>query len=375
LLKRINIRAYSMVIALLVIWIAFAVATGGKYLIPRNISNLARQMAVVCYLATGMVLVIVSGNIDLSVGSLLGMLGGFAALTQVYWGWKTGPTILVTLLLGGATGLFQGLVIAYLRVPAFIVTLGGYMAYRGIMIGLTGGRSISPMLSSFKVIGQAYLDKTAGLVLAAIAVVVFAWSQFYRRGVRRKFAFTLEPLLNTYAKIALFALGSFGFTVLMNAYLGIPVPVIIMIILLLLFTFIATRTKLGRNIYAIGGNIEAARYSGINIQKTVLIVFVMSALLSAVAGLVLTARLNAGTVAAGSMAELDAIAAAVIGGASLAGGIGTVPGALLGALIMASLDNGMSMMNTEEFWQFIIKGSILVLAVWIDVYTTKKGER
>jgi D-xylose transport system permease protein len=148
-----------------------------------------------------------------------------------------------------------------------------------------------------------------------------------------------------------------------------------MIILLLLFTFIATRTKLGRNIYAIGGNIEAARYSGINIQKTVLIVFVMSALLSAVAGLVLTARLNAGTVAAGSMAELDAIAAAVIGGASLAGGIGTVPGALLGALIMASLDNGMSMMNTEEFWQFIIKGSILVLAVWIDVYTTKKGER
>ncbi len=145
LFKRINIRAYSMVIALLVIWIAFAITTGGTYLIPRNISNLARQMAVVCYLAMGMVLVIVSGNIDLSVGSLLGMLGGFAALTQVYWGWTTAPTMIVTLLLGVVTGLFQGSVIAYLRVPAFIVTLGGYMAYRGIMIGLTGGRSISPM--------------------------------------------------------------------------------------------------------------------------------------------------------------------------------------------------------------------------------------
>jgi D-xylose transport system permease protein len=375
LFQRINIRAYSMVFALVVIWIAFAITTGGTYLIPRNISNLARQMAVVCYLAMGMVLVIVSGNIDLSVGSLLGMLGGFAALTQVYWNWPTAPTILVTLALGLATGLLQGTVIAYLRVPAFIMTLGGYMAYRGIMIGLTGGRSISPMRPAFRVIGQAYLDKSVGLILTAVAVAVFIWLQLHRRRVRRKFQFTLEPLLATYARMALFALGAFAFTVIMNAYNGIPVPVVIMIVLLLVFSFIAMRTKLGRNIYAIGGNIEAARYSGINIQRTVLIVFVLSGLLSAVAGLVLTARLNAGTVAAGAMAELDAIAAAVIGGASFSGGIGTVPGALLGALIMASLDNGMSMMNTEEFWQFIIKGAILVLAVWVDVYTTRKGER
>jgi D-xylose transport system permease protein len=166
--------------------------------------------------------------------------------------------------------------------------------------------------------------------------------------------------------------GILGFTFIMNAYMGIPVPVIIMIVLVIIFTFLAKKTKLGRNIYAIGGNIEAARYSGINIRRTVLIVFVMNAMLSAVAGLVLTARLNAGTVAAGTMAELDAIAAAVIGGASLSGGIGIVPGALMGALIMASLDNGMSMMNMEVFWQYVIKGGILVMAVWIDVYNTKK---
>jgi D-xylose transport system permease protein len=147
-----------------------------------------------------------------------------------------------------------------------------------------------------------------------------------------------------------------------------------MIILLLLLTFIATKTEFGRSIYAIGGNREAAKYSGLNIRKTLLLVFVVSGFLSSIAGLILTARLNAGTVSAGTMAELDAIAAAVIGGASLAGGIGTVPGAMLGALIMASLDNGMSMMNTEAFWQYIVKGGILVIAVWVDVYTNKRGE-
>ena len=372
LFKRINIRAYSMVIALVVIWIAFGIMTSGKYLIPRNISNLSRQMAVVCYLATGMVLVIVSGNIDLSVGSLLGMLGGFAAFTQVYLGWSTGPTIIVTLLLGVVVGLYQGFVISYLKVPAFIVTLGGFMAFRGILIGITGGRTISPMTESFKVIGQSYLDKNVGIIIAIVAITVFTLLQFKRRRARKSFNFTLEPLLYTFAKIMILGTGILGFTFIMNAYMGIPVPVIIMIVLVIIFTFLAKKTKLGRNIYAIGGNIEAARYSGINIRRTVLIVFVMNAMLSAVAGLVLTARLNAGTVAAGTMAELDAIAAAVIGGASLSGGIGIVPGALMGALIMASLDNGMSMMNMEVFWQYVIKGGILVMAVWIDVYNTKK---
>lgn len=373
LFKRINIRAYSMVIGLVMIWIAFAIMTGGKYLIPRNISNLSRQMAVVCYLATGMVLVIVSGNIDLSVGSLLGMLGGFAAYTQVYLGWRTGPTIIATLLLGVVTGLYQGFVISYLKVPAFIVTLGGFMAFRGILIGITGGRTISPMTNSFKVIGQSYLPKNVGIILAVAAIAIFTLLQFNRRRARRSFDFTVEPLLHAVTKIIIFSATIIGFTSIMNAYMGIPVPVVIMIVLILIFTFIANKTKLGRNIYAIGGNLEAAKYSGINIRKTILVVFVLSAMLSAVAGLVLTARLNAGTVAAGNMAELDAIAAAVIGGASLSGGIGTVPGALLGALIMASLDNGMSMMNMEVFWQYVIKGGILVIAVWIDVYSTKKG--
>ncbi len=374
LFRRINIRAYSMVIALLAIWAIFAILTHGTYLIPRNISNLARQMAVVCYLAMGMVLVIVSGNIDLSVGSLLGMLGGFAAITQVYWGWTTPPTIAVTLLLGAGIGLFEGLLIAYLRIPAFIVTLGGLMAYRGILLGLTGGRTISPMISDFKVIGQAYMTKEIGLILTAVVIALFAVLQFSKRRSRRLFQLHVESMLQTILRILPFGIGVLGFTLIMNAYLGIPIPVIIMVGLLVIFTFVSNRTTFGRNIYAIGGNLEAAKYSGVNIRLTVLFVFMISALLSSVAGLVLTARLDAGTIAAGTGMELDAIAAAVIGGASLAGGIGTVPGAILGALIMASLDNGMSMLNTEAFWQYIVKGAMLVFAVWIDVYTNKKRD-
>ena len=374
LLKKINIRAYSMVIALILIWIVFSVLTDGKFLLTRNISNLVRQMAVVSILAIGMVLVIVSGNIDLSVGSLLGMLGGFAAITQVYWGWSTPLTILATVLLGVVVGCYQGYVISFLKVPAFIVTLGGYMAFRGILLGITGGRTISPMNKSFVFLGQAYFGKTAGIMLTIAAILIFSIMAINRRRTRIKYQFGVETIYSLIAKIALFSLAVIVFTVVMNSYKGIPVPVLIMLALLLLLTFIATKTGFGRSIYAIGGNIEAAKYSGLNIRKTLLFVFVVSGVLSSIAGLILTARLNAGTVAAGTMAELDAIAAAVIGGASLAGGIGTVPGAMLGALIMASLDNGMSMMNTEAFWQYIVKGGILVIAVWVDVYTNKRGE-
>jgi D-xylose transport system permease protein len=302
------------------------------------------------------------------------MLGGFAAITQVYWEWATLPAIVVTLLLGTAIGLFEGFLIAYLRIPAFIVTLGGFMAYRGILLGITGGRTISPMFNDFKVIGQAYLAKDIGLILAAVVIALFAVLQFSKRRSRRLFQLHVESMLQTIIRIVLFGIGVLGFTLIMNAYLGIPIPVIIMVGLLVIFTFISNRTSFGRNIYAIGGNLEAAKYSGVNIRLTVLFVFMISALLSSVAGLVLTARLDAGTIAAGTGMELDAIAAAVIGGASLAGGIGTVPGAILGALIMASLDNGMSMLNTEAFWQYIVKGAMLVFAVWIDVYTNKKRD-
>jgi D-xylose transport system permease protein len=302
------------------------------------------------------------------------MLGGFAAITQVYWGLSTPVTIVSTILLGIVVGCYQGYVISFLKVPAFIVTLGGYMAFRGILLGITGGRTISPMHSNFLFIGQAYLGKTMGIIIAIAAIIIFSIMAINKRRTRIKYQFGVEPFYYLIAKIILFSVAIIGFTLVMNSYRGIPVPVLIMIGLLLLLTFIATKTKFGRNIYAIGGNIEAARYSGLNIRKTLLLVFVVSGILSSIAGLILTARLNAGTVAAGTMAELDAIAAAVIGGASLAGGIGTVPGAILGALIMASLDNGMSMMNTEAFWQYIVKGVILVIAVWVDVYTNKKGE-
>ncbi len=361
-----------MVLALVVIWFALSFLTDGTFLSARNLSNLSRQMAIVGIIACGMVLVIVSGNIDLSVGSLLGMLGGFAAITQAYWDWTTFVTISATLILALIIGIVHGYLVAYQKIPAFIVTLGGLMGYRGVLIGMTRGRSITPMRPGFLFLGQSYLPHIVGSMIAVVSVLLFVAFIVAQRRSRRKFRFALESPLVSIAKVVLFAVIVTGFTLVLNSYRGIPVPVVIMISVVLILAFISNKTKFGRRLYAIGGNIEAAQYSGIDIDRAVAIVFVINAILSAIAGLVLTARLNSGTVAAGTMAELDVIAAAVIGGASLAGGIGTVPGAILGALIMASLDNGMSLMNTEAYWQYIVRGTILVFAVWFDVVSNKK---
>ena len=369
-----NIRAYSMVFALIAIWIVLWFLTDGTFMTPRNLSNLARQMAIVGIIACGMVLVIVSGNIDLSVGSLLGMLGGFASITQAYWSWPTPVTISITILLSIVIGTVHGLLIAYQKIPAFIVTLGGLMGYRGVLIGMTGGRSITPMNPDFLFLGQGYLSAQWGIVLAIISIALFTVFSIRVRRARIKFGFDIQSTKRMLLGIVLFAAVVGVFTTVLNRFRGIPVPVVLLIAVVLVLTFVSGKTRFGRRLYAIGGNIEAARYSGINIERTVATVFIINAVLSAIAGLVLTARLNSGTVAAGTMAELDVIAAAVIGGASLAGGIGTVPGAILGALIMASLDNGMSLLNTEAYWQYIVRGTILVLAVWFDVASNKQGK-
>ena len=369
---QVNIRAYSMVFALFVIWMVLSLMTDGMFLSARNLSHLSRQMAIVGIIACGMVLVIVSGNIDLSVGSLLGMLGGFAAITQAYWSWSTPLTISATLLLAVLIGIMHGVLIAYQSIPAFIVTLSGLMAYRGVLIGMTGGRSITPMHPDFLFLGQGYLPNSWGIALAVLCIGVFALFTVRLQAARKKLGFEVESTRKTLVKILVFAVIVGVFTAVMNTFRGIPVPVILLLCVVLILTFVSHKTKFGRRLYAIGGNYEAAQYAGINIKKTIAIVFVINAVLSGIAGLVLTARLNSGTVAAGTMAELDVIAAAVIGGASLAGGIGSVPGAILGALIMASLNNGMSLLNTEAYWQYIVRGIILALAVWFDVTSNKK---
>lgn len=371
--KGLDIRSFAMIACLILIWIVFTVMTDGTFLSARNISNLTVQMAVVAILGTGMVLVIVTGNIDLSVGSLVGLAGGVAAALMVWEGWGTVPTILVVLALGLVIGLVQGFATVYLGIPAFIVTLGGMMALRGLLLGITKGISIAPMNNDYKMLGSQYLPQIITYVLAAIAIAMILYSMINRRRSRKRHDLPQEPVGKMILKLVFFIGLILAFVIVMNSYKGLPVPVLIMIAVVVVLSFIASQTKFGRYVYAIGGNIQAAKFSGVNVKKIVLMVFMINGLVAAIAGILQSARLNAGSPSTGMMMELDAIAAAVIGGTSMSGGIGKVYGAILGALIMASLDNGMSMLNMDAFWQYIVKGSILVLAVWLDVAMKNKG--
>jgi D-xylose transport system permease protein len=346
-------RSLLMVGALVVIWVVFSMTTDGTFLRPRNLSLLARQTSVTAILAVGMVLVIVAGQIDLSVGALAGLMGGLAAISYMQRQWPLGVAFVAVLVFGAILGAAQGSLVAFLKIPPFIVTLGGMLLFQGALLGITGGITVSPS-RPFLYVGQAYVPAWLGWLVAGLMAAVFL-ADGVRAGGRR---------LWTRAGLAALAL---GFTAVMNAYEGIPVPVFLLLALAGLFSGVAHHTRFGRHLYAIGGNREAAFYSGISIEKHIVGVFTVMGVLSAVAGIVLTARVGAATSDAGRIMELDAIAAAVIGGTSLLGGQGTVWGALLGALVMASLDNGMSLMNTEAFWQPIIKGSILVAAVAVDM--------
>lgn len=354
---RIPWRALTMVGALVVIWVVFSLLTDGTFLRPRNLSLLARQMSVTSVLAIGMVLVIVAGQIDLSVGALAGLLGAVSTLAYVQRGWPLAACVLGAIALGGVLGAVQGTLAARLGIPPFIVTLGGMLLFQGTLLGVTGGVSVPPP-PSYLFIGQAYVPQTWGWAGAAAVAAFFAWRAARGRGGARW-------------RAAGFGVLALGFTGVMNAYEGIPVPVLLVLVLATLFSVVANHTPFGRRLYAIGGNREAAFYSGIAIERHVVGVFTVMGLLCGVAGIVLTARVGAATSDAGRMMELDAIAAAVIGGTSLLGGIGTVWGALLGALVMASLDNGLSLMNTEAFWQPIIKGAILVAAVAVDILSRR----
>lgn len=370
-LFQMDVRAFTMIGALIVIWLLFSLLNDA-FLTPRNLSNLFLQMSGTAVLAIGMVLVIVAGQIDLSIGSLVGLTGGAAAILNVWYSWDTVPVVIVTIALGALVGLVQGWWVAYRAVPAFIVTLGGMLVYRGILLMISGSKTIAPMSPEFRKIGQAYVGENIGLILGIIAFLIMVFSVFRKRASRLKYGFDAPSIGASSLKSLLYGILIIGFVVLMNQYQGIPVPFIIVILLAVVFTFISKNTVFGRQVFAIGGNAEASSLSGINIKRRLLLVFVLCNTLAAIAGIILTARLNAATSTSGMNLELDAIAACVIGGTSLVGGAGTIPGAIIGALVMASLDNGMSIMNLDSFWQYIVKGLILVLAVWVDIYTRQK---
>jgi len=381
-------RKYTMVIALIVIWILFTFLTEGVFFTPRNLSNLFLQSSTIAVLATGMTLILVTGFLDLSVGSVAGFVGAVAALLQVDYGWSTGTTIFVCLAIGLLIGLWHGYLIAYRAIPAFIVTLASMIAFRGAIFGVTGGRTLGPMEDSFKLIGQGYLPSLwwhstvdSGklyfndftFLIAALTVLIFVFVQLRKRASRIQYhlkvlSFPLEIL-----KLFFFSMIILFFFSIMGFYMGIPYAVLIVMIVGALFSILTNHTTFGRHLYAIGGNRDAARLSGINVKQRILCVFLLMGALSAVAGLILTARLNAATTSAGQNFELDAIAAAIIGGTSTMGGVGTVFGALIGALVMASLNNGMSLMNLDITWQYMVKGAILLVAVWIDVSSRQKN--
>lgn len=367
-------KMLALLIAVVLIWGFFSYHTDGGFVSPRNLSNLMRQMAITGIVACGMTLVIIAGEIDLSVGALLGLLGGVVAVLDVSYHLPLPLNLLLVLGFGLLIGLFNGYLTAYLRIPSFIVGLGGMLAYRGIVLGVTGGVTVAPVSDDLVYLGQAYLSPQLGVVLGLLLFAVAVFLVWQQRGSRVAHGLAVAPMWRDGAKVAVLGVVLLVFVLTFNSYEGIPLPVLLLLALLGVFSYITTQTVFGRRVYAVGSNMEATRLSGINVQAVKLWIFGIMGVMCALAGVINTARLAAGSPSAGTSGELDAIAACFIGGTSMRGGSGTVHGALIGALVMASLDNGMSMLDVDTYWQMIVKGCILTLAVWIDV-STRSGKR
>ncbi|MBA5640113.1 sugar ABC transporter permease [Duganella sp. LX20W] len=362
-------KMLALGIAVAVIWAFFYTKTEGGFVSPRNLSNLLRQMSVTGILACGMVLVIIAGEIDLSVGSLLGLLGGVAAVLDVGQHLPLALNLALVLACGLLVGLFNGYLTAYRGIPSFIVGLGGMLTYRGVLLGVTGGITVAPVSNGLVQLGQAYLPASAGVLLGWALFALAAVLAWRRRAGRALHGLAQAPLWRDAASVLLTGVLLLAFIRTLNGYEGIPLPVLLLLALLGGFTYMTTQTVFGRRIYAVGSNMEATRLSGIDVRAVKLWIFGIMGLMCALAGLINTGRLAAGSPSAGTFSELDAIAACFIGGTSMRGGAGTVYGALIGALVMASLDNGMSMLDVDTYWQMIVKGSILTIAVWVDVST------
>jgi D-xylose transport system permease protein len=368
-----NIRQYTMFIALGLIWLVFSALTDGLFISSRNLSNLFLQSATVAIVAIGMVLIIVSGHIDLSIGSFVGCIGALTGVLMVRYGFDPFTAIIIGLIAGAVIGAWQGFWVAYRGVPAFIVTLSSMMVLRGVAIGLTRGATQAPLPEGFLVLGQSYLpqigimknDFTA--LVGILVVLVFLLGTIMRRVKLNRLKLSTSPFILFVSYNVLWTtLILFAFFVFFS-YRGLPIAVTIMMVTGGVFFFISEKSVFGRQIYAIGGNIEAARLSGIKIKARVFVLFIIMGVLTSIASFVFTARVGGATAAAGQMLELDVVAAVVIGGASLSGGVGTVAGAIVGALVMSSLDNGMSLMNLEVTYQMIVKGLILLFAVAADM--------
>ncbi|WP_084723145.1 multiple monosaccharide ABC transporter permease [Streptomonospora alba] len=377
-LVRNNARQYGMVIALAVIVVLFQILTGGLLLRPLNITNVIMQNSYVLILAVGMMLVIITGHIDLSVGSVVAFTGAASTVLMTSWGLPPLVVVPLALVMGGLIGAWQGFWIAYVRIPAFIVTLAGMLIFRGATLIVLGGRSIGPLPQSVRMWASGFIPGfTEGphlltLALGAAGSVALVWIQWRVRARNLHYGLPALSAKMTAAKSAATAAVVMLFAYALADYNGIPIVGLLLLALIVGYAFLMKSTTAGRRIYAVGGSEKAARLSGVKTRRTTFWVFVNMGVLSALAGLVFAARLNAATPGAGEMFELDAIAAAFIGGASASGGVGTVIGAVVGALVMGVMNNGMSIIGLGVDWQQAIKGLVLLAAVAFDIYNKQR---
>lgn len=411
----IDTRLAGMIGALAVIWIGFNVLSDGLFLTPRNLWNLSVQSSSIAIMATGMVLIIVSRNIDLSVGSLLGFIGYTMAMVQAIWipttlglGHEQPYTWIVALAVGIALGAllggFQGFIVSYGGVPSFIVTLGGFLVWRGLIFRYAQGQTIAPMDATYQLLGggpSGSLGEIGTWIVAAIACVGLAWTVISSNRRRRKYGFQVRPNWAMATVIAAGSVAIIGFAWVANNYFwpsalatryalehgiveppgglqiptGIAFPVLLLIGVTLVMTYIATRRRFGRYVYSIGGNPDAAELGGINVRRTIMMTYALMGILVAISAAVQTARLNSAVTNLGVQNELDVIAAAVIGGTSFSGGIGTITGAVLGAVVMQSLRSGMVLLRFDSPTQDIVVGIVLVAAVGLDALLRRRSAR
>ncbi len=375
-----NLREYGMLFSLAVIMIFFEYMTDGTLLQPLNITNLVLQNSYIVIMALGMLLVIVAGFIDLSVGSVAGFVGALAAVLMVEYHWHYVPAAMLCLVVGAIIGGAQGYLIAFHKIPSFIVTLGGMLVFKGLALAILAGQSVGPFPPTFQLLSSGFIPDPLGhdslrvtsLLLGVLAAGGLVWSGLRARANKTRYGAANEPLVFFAAKTTIFVAAIVYFAWLLASYKGMPNVLIIMFALTLLFDFATKRTTIGRRIYALGGNEKAARLSGIKTERLAFLTFVNMGALAALAGLVFAARLNTATPKAGLGFELDVIAACFIGGASASGGVGRVLGAVIGAFVMGVMNNGMSILGIGIDYQQVIKGLVLVAAVFVDVYNKNK---
>jgi putative multiple sugar transport system permease protein len=392
---RSNIRDYALLLSLLAIMILFQYTTSGVLFKPVNMTNLLLQNSYIVVMALGMLLVIVAGHIDLSVGSVSGFIGAVAAVLMT--GTSPNPDLftipkfdfvsasILCLALGGAIGAIQGYFIAYYKIPAFIVTLAGMLIFKGLALSVLAGASVGPLPPTFQLLSTGFLSDVFGvqlfgapfnmlaLLIGTLITSLLIYFNMKERRSQLAHGLAEEPEAIFYGRNILIAVALVGFSFIMGRYKGLPNVLIVMFALIALFIFITTRTTFGRRIYAMGGNEKAAKLSGVNTERLTFWIFTIMGALAALGGLIFAARLNVATPKAGAGFELEVIAACFIGGAAVTGGVGKIIGAVIGAFIIGVMNNGMSIMGIGIDWQFVIKGAVLMFAVFLDVYYKNKG--